>query len=143
MLAGYFGVPIRVEQFVGRWYLLPPGQRSCLGGTNALLGRTTLVGERVWQRDLRVRVHVGPLARSRYLAFLPGGDACAALGKLLGLAAGASFEYEVRPILRAADVQAACLDAKTGVRLGFDAFLCTRESTRDRSDTAFEVHSIH
>jgi len=141
MLAGYFGAPIRVEQFVGRWYLLPPGQRSCLGGTNALLGRTALVGERVWQRDLRVRIHVGPLARTRYLAFLPGGEACAALGKLLGLAAGPSFEYEVRPILRAADVLPACLDARGRVRLGFDAFVCTRASTRDRSDTAFDIQS--
>jgi type VI secretion system protein ImpH len=143
VLSGHFGAPIRVEQFVGKWYLLPPGQRACLGGTNALLGRTALVGERVWQRDLRVRIHVGPLARAHYLAFLPGGESCAALEKLLTLASGSRFEYEVRPILRAADVQAACLDAKTGVRLGFDAFLCTRESTRDRSDTAFEVHSIH
>jgi len=143
MLAAYFRMPIRVEQFVGRWYVLPPAQRSCLGGANVLLGKTMLLGERVWQRDLRVRIHVGPLPRAHYLAFLPGGPSCAALEKILTLASSCRFEYEVRPILRAADVRPACLDAKAGARLGFDTFLCTRHATRDRSDMSFEIHPVH
>jgi type VI secretion system protein ImpH len=143
MLSQYFRVPIRIEQFVGHWYALPPDQRTTLGGRNARLGQTALAGERVWQRNLRVRVCIGPLARAAYLAFLPGGELAAALEKILSLATGSQFEYEVRPILRAADVQPAALSATGGVRLGFDAFLVTRAADADRADTVFELHSIH
>ncbi|TVT69818.1 MAG: type VI secretion system baseplate subunit TssG [Denitromonas halophila] len=143
MLSDYFRAPIRIEQFVGKWYALPTEQRSVLGGTNAALGKTCLVGERVWQRNLRVRVHIGPLAHPRYRQFLPDGELAAVLDKLLTLATGAQFEYEIRPILRAADVQPACLGGAPGVRLGFDSFMLTRPATEDRSDTVFELHATH
>ena len=143
MLARYFRVPIRIEQFVGRWYALPEAQRTTLGGANARLGQTALAGERVWQRNLRVRVHIGPLPRAIYHAFLPGGELAAALEKLLSLATGSQFEYEVRPILRAADVQPVQLSSRAGVRLGFDAFMVSRPVAEDRADTVFELHPIH
>lgn len=143
VLAAYFGVPIRIEQFVGKWYALPREQRSTLGGTNAALGKTCLVGERVWQRNLRVRIHVGPLDHARYMQFLPGGTLARVLDKLLTLATGFQFEYEVRPILRAADVRPVCLSADAGRRLGFDCFMLTRDAAADRSDTVFELHAAH
>lgn len=143
MLGAYFRVPVRIEQFVGRWYALPGTQQSALGGANALLGKTLLLGERVWQRNLRVRVHLGPLDRARYRAFLPGSELAAALHKLLTLAAGTQFEFEIRPVLRAADVAPCALAADDGARLGFDAFLTTRPCTTDRGDAAFAVHAVH
>ena len=142
MLKRYFRVPVRIEQFVGRWYTLPISQRSSLGGANTVLGKNALAGERVWQRNLRVRIHVGPLGRRAYAAFLPGGEFAAALKKLLTLATGAQFEYEIRPILRAADVKPVALADEGGARLGFDAFVITRPPSGDRSDSAFELHSI-
>lgn len=143
VLAGHFRVPVRVEQFVGAWYALPDDQRTMLGGRNALLGRTALSGERVWQRNLRVRIHVGPLAAADYHAFLPGGESAAALAKLLQLATGHQFEYEVRPCLRAADVRPAALGGATGPRLGRDAFLASRLSTSDRNDAVYSPGALH
>lgn len=143
VLAGHFRVPVRVEQFVGAWYALPDDQRTTLGGRNALLGRTALSGERVWQRNLRVRIHVGPLAAADYHAFLPGGESAAALAKLLQLATGHQFEYEVRPCLRAADVRPAALGAVTAPRLGRDAFLASRLSTSDRNDAVYSPGALH
>jgi len=143
MLRQYFRVPVRIEQFVGRWYSLPVAQRSVLGGRNALLGKTAMAGERVWQRNLRVRIHIGPLSKAAYESFLPRGEHAAALEKLLSLATGSQFEYEVRPILRAADVTPSQLNSSAGVRLGFDAFMVSREVLQDRADTVFELHAIH
>ncbi|WP_230971365.1 type VI secretion system baseplate subunit TssG [Nitrogeniibacter aestuarii] len=143
MLSQYFGVQVRIEQFVGRWYALPKEQRTTLGGRNACLGQTAMSGERVWQRNLRVRVHIGPLARETYESFLPQGEQACALEKLLSLATGSQFEYEVRPILRAADVRPTQLSSHGGVRLGFDAFMVTRDVHEDRADTVFELHAIH
>lgn len=143
MLCRYFKVQVRIEQFVGRWYALPKAQRTTLGGANACLGQTALAGERVWQRNLRVRIHIGPLARPTYESFLPGGERARALEKLLSLATGSQFEYEVRPILRAADVRPSQISSAASVRLGFDAFVVSRDAQQDRADTVFELHAIH
>lgn len=138
VLGSYFRERVEIEQFVGRWYALPPAQRSQLGGGGRLtLGQDALVGERVWQCNLRIRVRIGPLPRARYLAFLPRGELAEALGTLLSLATGGQFEYEIRPILQAADVVPCVLGAATGCRLGHDSFVLTRPAAADRSDLAY------
>ncbi|MCK7513703.1 MAG: type VI secretion system baseplate subunit TssG [Desulfobacterales bacterium] len=71
ILGGYFRETVRIEQFVGHWYVVPSEQRSCLGSGNATLSGNALVGERVWQRNLRIRIHIGPLRHARYIASLP------------------------------------------------------------------------
>lgn len=139
-LSGYFQVPVRVEQFVGHWYAVPQDQRSRLGGATVALGVNALVGERVWQRNLRLRLKIGPLRHADYLGFLPKGQLAAALDKLLSFATGGQFEYEIRPVLRAADVRPAGLGKQHGSRLGFDSFMLTRPETADRSDTHYVTH---
>ncbi len=135
ILSTYFRESVEIEQFVGHWYVVPAEQRSTLGGKNAMLGSNTLIGERVWQRNLRLRVHIGPLRHATYLAFLPKGELAAALAKLLALATGGQFEYEIRPVLRAEDVRPAQLGA--GCRLGYDSFMLTAAATTDRGDTRY------
>ena len=137
VLGSYFSERVEIEQFVGRWYVLPPAQRSQLGAGSLTLGRDAFVGERVWQCNLRIRVRIGPLPRARYLAFLPRGELAAALGKLLFLATGGQLEHEIRPMLRAADVVPCVLGRASGCRLGHDSFLLTRPSAADRGDLAY------
>lgn len=143
ILAGHFRIPVRVEQFVGAWYVLPDEQRTALGGRNAALGRTALAGGRVWQRNLRVRLHLGPLSAADYHAFLPGGESAAALAKLLMLATGHQFEYEICPCLRAEDVPPATLDVGKPIRLGRDTFLASRPLARDRADAAYAADALN
>lgn len=143
MIGTYFRETVRVEQFVGHWYAVPDDQRSILGGRNMRLGGNALLGERVWQRNLRIRIHIGPLRHSRYLGFLPKGELAAALEKILSLATGGQFEYEIRPILRADDVKPACLGGEAGCRLGYDSFMLSRPEIQDRADTAYLTHFIH
>jgi type VI secretion system protein ImpH len=143
VLGGYFRVPVRVGQFVGRWYVIPKGKQSLLGGSNALLGKNLLLGERVWQRNLRVRLMIGPLPLAKYVAFLPKGELSIALSKLLALATGGQFEYEINPILRAEDVRTTRLGRGSSVRLGFDSFLVTAPQDQPRHDAAYEIHPLH
>ncbi|UCV30284.1 type VI secretion system baseplate subunit TssG [Ferribacterium limneticum] len=143
VISGYFRETVEVEQFVGHWYAIPADQRSTLGGNNVALGGNALVGERVWQRNLRLRIHIGPLPHQRYMAFLPSGELAAALKKILTLATGGQFEYEICPILCAADVRPASLGCANGCRLGYDSFMLTRPETDDRSDTRYLTHFIH
>ncbi|MEM5369320.1 type VI secretion system baseplate subunit TssG [Paraburkholderia azotifigens] len=140
-LSEYFGVPVQVEQFVGKWYDVPHDQLTVLGSVNATLGATALAGTRVWQRDLRVRLLIGPLTKADYEAFLPGAERAIALERMLTLLAGVTLEYEVKLKLRHEDVGPSILGK--GSRLGWDAFLCTHEVVEDRADARYELHVIH
>ncbi|HEY4317370.1 MAG TPA: type VI secretion system baseplate subunit TssG [Herbaspirillum sp.] len=144
VLADYFAVPLRVEQFVGCWYNVPREHQTMLGSQNAMLGMA-MAGERVWQRDLRMRLHIGPLPRKDFEQFLPGAKASGALARMLAMFTGYSLEYEVQLILRAADVAGTSLDSGrecNSGRLGWDAFLSTQPACGDRGDVCYEIHAL-
>ena len=141
LLQDYFAVPVRLESFIGRWFTLPESNRSHLGLANMQLGHDAVVGERVWQRDLRLRLTFGPLPRDKFLRFLPGGPAALALKELLALMTGVTLEYEVRLKLRAQDVKGSRL-GDAAPRLGWDSFLVTRASPTDRSDPGYDLLAL-
>jgi type VI secretion system protein ImpH len=142
VLAQYFDVAVRLEQFIGRWFALPPDNQTRLGIANAVLGQGAVASERVWQRDLRVRLTLGPMPRAKFRRFLPGGPGELALRELLTLFTGVSLEYEVRLSLQAADVTPATFGDGAHPLLGWDSFLVSEPSTVDRSDAGYDVHAI-
>ncbi|SHN10922.1 type VI secretion system protein ImpH [Duganella sacchari] len=143
VLSEYFNQPVRAEQFIGCWYTVPDTQQTMLGMANAVLGGGAMAGERVWQRDLRVRLVIGPLDRKGYESFLPGGIAAKALESMLTMFTGVTLEYEVQLVLRAEDVQGARLEQpRHGGRLGWDSFLVTETQQQDRSDVRYEIHAM-
>lgn len=142
ILSDYFRADIRVEQFVGAWYSVPIEARTRLGMGNARLGSTALTGDRVWQRDLRMRLWIGPLSRSRFDDFLPGGNAAKALAKWLTLLTGACLEYEVRLTLRPEGIRGSCLRQDQCVRLGWDSYVSSRPGTEARSDTCYTIPTL-
>ena len=147
VLADYFGVPVKVTQFVGRWFELDDDCQVTLGETPFRLGRDTLLGPRVWQRDLRARVSIGPMNRTLHQRFLPGGPAALALRELLTLVSGVSLEYEIRLSVRAADIVAATLPGSpqsegAGPRLGWDSYLLSQPCTEDREEAVYDLHAL-
>lgn len=154
LLQRYLGVPVDVEPFVGRWYRIPQEGRTrlglcaadglALGQGSGVLGRSAVVGERVWQRNLRMRLVLGPLDLSRFRRFLPGGPGERALRHWLGLLLGTSLEFEVRLRLRKDDVRPLALikdrDESVG-RLGWDTFLLTRSASADRDDVRYDIQA--
>lgn len=144
LLASYFGVEIAVEQFVGRWFVLDPSDRTCLGKANGSLSGAAVVGERVWQRDLRMRITLGPLDQAQLRRFLPGSPGAIALREILTLINGVSLEYEVRLRLRAEAIETVRLGASPtdAARLGWNSFLQSRPGPRDRSEAGYEIHTV-
>lgn len=152
VLANYFGVPVQVTQFIGRWFTLNESSRTLLGNANATLGAAAVIGERVWQRDLRLRLTLGPLGQADLRRFLPGAPGALALRELLTMFTGVSLEYEVRLQLRADAVSTVQLAGSAsapgnatpegGARLGWDSFLQTRPSPTDRSEAGYDIHAV-
>lgn len=141
VLGEYFGVPITLEQFIGGWDIIPPEKLTRLGLSNNRLGGF-VIGKRIWRRDLRVRIRIGPLDTDDYDRFLPGASHSRALKALLGTYAVNALIYEVQLVLHARHVRGMRLTsdpAQRGTRLGYDAFLITMPATRDRDDMIYEL----
>jgi type VI secretion system protein ImpH len=141
VLSEYFGQTVRAEQFIGCWYEIPAAQQTILGGGNAVLGVNAMAGARVWQRNLRLRLVVGPLDHASFDAFLPGGSAARALNSMLMMFTGLSLEYEIELVLRAADVRGVTLAEGKFGRLGWDAYLVSGPQVQDRHDVRYELHA--
>jgi len=138
VLAAQLGVPVAVEQFVGQWDWLRPEHRNGLGRANCALSGGAVLGERLWRRDLRIRIHLGPLDRPAFERFLPGGRGATSLGTLLRRFCLDGVQCEARLHLRAGDVRPAQLRPPAmGARLGFDSFLQPDGAARD--DVAYVV----
>jgi type VI secretion system protein ImpH len=136
VLADYFGVPVRVEEFVGAWDPVPAKMRSTLGVTHPTLGFGAALGTRLWRNDLRVRLHIGPLDEEKAKAFLPRGRSHAALQEMVGLFALPSVQYEVRllldePCLKPLTLRTKGQDRK---RLGWTTFLTGTAGKASRPD---------
>lgn len=138
LVADFFGVAVHIEEAVGHWDRLQPGEQSALG-INAELGENVLLGARSWRPDLRARLRIGPLDAAGFARFLPSGKASAALRAILRRFAQPTVGFEVQLILRAQDVRPLQLAAGQGApnRLGRDSFLVSGQGALDRADMRY------
>jgi type VI secretion system protein ImpH len=145
MLGDYFGVALAVRQFCGQWLKLARENQSTFApggiGGNMLLGVETVVGERVWDAQSKFRVRIGPLSYRQFQDFLPSGDAHHPVLHLTRLYAGQQFDFDVQLVLRAAEVPPCVLSGKPSccVRLGWDAWLHSRDFSADVADAVFSA----
>jgi type VI secretion system protein ImpH len=136
VLGAYFGVPVRVEEFVGAWGPIPEKIRSTLGVTDPTLGFGAALGTRAWRNDLRVRLHIGPLDEETAKAFLPNGRSHGALKEMVSLFAVPSVQYEVRLLLDKPCLKPLTLATKgpDRKRLGLNSFLTVCAGKASRPD---------
>jgi type VI secretion system protein ImpH len=139
VVADAWGVPARVEQFVGRWLDLEPGDQTQLGGGNAALGVDALAGRRVWSIESAYCVRLGPLSYADFCGWLPGSGRLEALSDLLTFHVGPVLEAAIRPVLRAGEVPQTQLGGQQGSRLGWTTWLVTARPVRDADDAFFSV----
>jgi type VI secretion system protein ImpH len=143
VLSDYFKVDIKIEQFIGKWYSLPREHQTVLGLSNAELGSSALAGQRVWQRDLRIALKIGPLRKKDFERFLPRQTAARALEQMLKMFVGLTLEFEVQLILHADDVSGCDLsEHRTGGRLGWSTFLSTQKQLQNRSDVRYTLNAL-
>lgn len=124
----YFGVPIRIEEFVGAWDHVPEKMQSCLAGCGPQLAFDAMLGTRHWRYDRRICLRVGPLGEKELYRFLPRTPGAAALGKMLALFDIGCIEVEVRLGLDQECVRPLTLEPAELApirRLGWTTFLTT------------------
>ncbi|WP_372890924.1 type VI secretion system baseplate subunit TssG [Rhodosalinus sp.] len=131
ILSSFFGAGVEVEEFVGSWLELDPGDRWQLGAP-ATLGGTASLGSHVWSRMAKIRIRIGPLDLEAYRRLLPGNEDLTRLAAIVRNYAGDALDWEANPVLRADDVPAARLGADT--RLGQTSWLGEGRGVADAAD---------
>lgn len=111
LLAHEFAVPVRIEPFVGQWLPLPETASVRLGKRNrTALGEGYVLGRRMWDRQHRFRIVVGPVDAAQSERLQPGTTAFERIAAWVRLYAGATLDFEI--VLRLAR------DAAPAMRLG-------------------------
>jgi type VI secretion system protein ImpH len=139
MVRDYFGLPARVVEFVGEWLVLAGEDRLYLGTRreSGCLGRNTVIGARVWERQHRFRLVLGPLGYADYTRMLPGGESLPRLAALVRNYLGDQFSWELQLVLRRAEVPR--LELGRLGRLGWTTWSHARPPTRDADDLLLQA----
>ena len=134
ILNDYFQLPVSVEPFVGEWLMLPDQDICRLGldPANGTLGRSVVVGTRVWGCQHKFRLTLGPLGLGDYENLLPVGNRIRRLVALVRNYIGDELAWDVRLILKKEEVPAMCLDER--FRLGWTTWLGQRPEAGDADD---------
>jgi type VI secretion system protein ImpH len=134
IVSAFLEAPVRVQQFVGTWLELEPGDTWQLGRP-AGLGQGTSIGNRVWSRTSKFRLIIGPVPMRDYQRLLPGGDTLARLTAVVRSYVGDALEWDINLLLAGDEVPRACL-AREGAesaglggatRLGHTSWIRSRD----------------
>lgn len=151
LLEDYFGLSVGVVQFVGQWLELEPDSQSRLGMLqgNSELGVNAVAGERVWDVQGKIRLRLGPLGYARFNDFLPDPTPLPEhkgfflLVHLVRLYAGPELDFDVQPVLLAAEVPECQLsDELPGPRLGWNTWLTSQQPAEDAGDALFSSEVV-
>jgi len=150
MLADYFEMPTEILQFRGQWLYLSEEDQSALPsarwprGLNARLGVEVVVGERVWDIEGKFRVRLGPIGYRQFRRLTPAGDALNPLCQMIRCYAGPQFDFDVQPVLKAAEVPWCRLggDGSDPSHLGWNTWVRSREFDHDVSDAVFSREGL-
>jgi type VI secretion system protein ImpH len=114
------GAPVSLVEFVGRWTDVPSALQTRLGRAHAGLGQGAVAGARVYERANRAEVRLGPLDIVQFNGFLDEAVRRSELRHAILFAMGEGIAFDLRLVLRAADVSPARLGS---ARLGRTAWL--------------------
>nr|WP_315392892.1 type VI secretion system baseplate subunit TssG [uncultured Duganella sp.] len=131
ILRAYFQLPVRLEQFSGRWMRLPAEVQSRLGRIEDgnRLGGSLVLGRSVWDCQHKFRIVIGPLDHADYQRFMPGGASMARLLAWVRTYVGLALDWDVRLVLK--KEQRPALRLGGGARIGWSSWLASVPAARD------------
>ena len=145
-------MPVQIEEFVGHWLSLSAGERTFLSSEGATLGSGAVLGGRVWDRQHKFRIRLGPLTLDQYESFLPaspkprggeGGPGGAPLRKLVDwvrMYLCFELDWDVRLLLKQNEVPSLTLGG--GQRLGWTTWLGRRRRDTHADDLCLDAEAF-
>ncbi|AZO71113.1 MULTISPECIES: type VI secretion system baseplate subunit TssG [unclassified Mesorhizobium] len=99
LLATAFKVPVEIKEFVASWITIPAALQSRIGKAYAALGRGATIGPRVFSRQSRIELRIGPLGLDDFKSFLPGERRLALFKKAVRDMIGETLDVDLRIVL--------------------------------------------
>jgi len=72
LIRHYFAVKCQITENIGQWIDIDSQNQSCLGSVASTLGKDTLLGDRHWSIQYKIKIELGSLSLAEYQSFLPG-----------------------------------------------------------------------
>jgi type VI secretion system protein ImpH len=152
ILSEYFRIAAQIIPFIGQWLQLPLEYQTCLkrrdlavlsssSECDPRLGYNTVVGSRIWEVQGKFRVRLGPLKFEQFQHFLPVGAKHKPLAHLVRLYVGATFDFDIQPVLEGPEVPW-CKLGESGPRaprLGWNTWIRSQAFTDTVDDAIFRV----
>ncbi|MDR3212509.1 MAG: type VI secretion system baseplate subunit TssG [Azoarcus sp.] len=139
VIGGFFGVPAELDQFVGQWNEVPLSEQSALGGDACALGSSAFAGDRMWDRQTKIRLRMGPMRREKFERLLPGNAGAQALRSLVHFMVGHGLACDVTLALDRRDVPAPQLDDDAPLLLDGNIWLNTEAPAHDPDDMRYRL----
>ncbi|TPJ64019.1 type VI secretion system baseplate subunit TssG [Mesorhizobium sp. B2-6-7] len=130
-LAEAFKVPVKIKEFVAAWTIIPAGLQTRLAKSFAVLGRGATIGPRVFTRQSRIELRVGPLKYDDFKTFLPGSQRLKLFQHAVRDVVGESLDVDLRIVLAREAVPPPRIGA---VQLGRTAWLARPAERGDADD---------
>jgi type VI secretion system protein ImpH len=149
LLADYFGLALRVLQAQGQWLTLDVADQGRLPGPGLpegphQLGVDVIAGERVWDIQSKFRLRIGPLSYAEFRRFMPDGEGLRSLCELTRAFVGPELDFDVQPVLRAAEVPWCQLSAAGADRpcLGWNTWVRCAPFAQDVDSAVFFLDGV-
>ncbi|BCM17240.1 type VI secretion system baseplate subunit TssG [Mesorhizobium sp. J8] len=130
-LATAFKVPVEIKEFVAAWITIPKALQSRIGKAYASLGGGATIGPRVFSRQSRIELRVGPLGLDDFKSFLPGERRLALFKKAVRDMIGEALDVDLRIVLARDAVPAPKMGA---IQLGRTSWLSRPAEKGDADD---------
>lgn len=137
LLTDYLGYEVHIEECVGEWIAIVRPERMRLGDREtATLGRSVL-GEKVWSAQHKVRIRIGPLSAADVLSYRAGSSNLARLRALVMNYLGMEYAWDVQLVARRAGIPPVKL-GDSGY-LGWSSWLAPALEGSDLDDVIIDV----
>ncbi len=133
LLSDYFdGIPVNIEQCIGRWVKISIEDQTFLGKSNSQLGTKISIGEIVFDRSGKFRITIKIPNYQTFKRFLPNGDYFQSIREIASAYLSAPLDYEVELILPKNEVPRLELNSDDAI-LGWSGWLISETPKEDFS----------
>jgi type VI secretion system protein ImpH len=131
IIADFFKLPVNLREFIGEWQEIQTSDLTRLGRSRetSTLGRTAVIGSRVWSCQNKFRLIFGPLTLEQYESLLPMGKRLEKLIAIVRNYVGYELQWDVNLVLKSEEIKGVRLGDSS--RLGWTSWLGLRTSLKD------------
>ena len=110
LIGEYLNLPVRVQECVGEWLTIVASERMALGHLETATLGLSVLGERVWSAQHKLRLVIGPVGIGDLLQYLPGSPSLSRLRAAVMNYLGFEYAWDLQFVVKRSRVP--------GVRLG-------------------------